>query len=152
MMDNVDERRYQLAMVDAFSGTVQGTRVPSMVNDATITASDYQSVQITIGSTGRAMAIINYNCVAASPYVVFNSLVSPFSSAAVKVDQQVDPSGNILQNYAELAYPFGQIGSVVSSNYQIGQGMTQLAWFSELRLVAAGFRLIKTSTSDTESG
>lgn len=30
--------------------------------------------------------------------------------------------------------------------------MSQLAWFSELRLVSAGFRLIKTSTSDTESG
>lgn len=63
------------------------------------------------------MAIINYNCVAASPYIVFNSLISPFSSAAVKVDQQVDPSGNILQNYAELAYPFGQTGMAVSSNY-----------------------------------
>lgn len=78
------------------------------------------------------MVLINYHCVAASPYIVFNGLVNPFSSPALKIDQQVDPSGNVLQNYAELAYGFGQLGSVIQSNMSIGQGMSQLAWFSEL--------------------
>lgn len=104
--DTNDERKYQLAMVDSFLDSAQGVRVPTLVNDSTITASDYQSCQVTIGATGRAMILINPAAVAASPYVVFNNLTTPFTAAATKIDTQVDPSGNILQNYAELAYPF----------------------------------------------
>ena len=85
------------------------------------------------------MILINPTAVAVSPYVVFNNLVNPFSTAAVKVDQQVDPSGNVLQNYCELAYPFGITQTAITPLTQLGTGMSQLAWFSELKLVSAGF-------------
>lgn len=96
--------------------------------------------------------MINPTAVAVSPYVVFNNLNTPFTGAATKIDAQVDPSGNVLQNYAELAYPLGITQSNITPLTQIGTGMSQLAWFSELKLVSAGFRFIKTSTSDTEGG
>jgi len=53
------------------------------------------------------MLLINYTAMATSPYVLFTTCVNPFSIPAVRIDSVTDPSGTVIQQFAEIAYPFG---------------------------------------------
>jgi len=61
------------------------------------------------------MILVNLQTIHASPYVVFTGLTNPFSTPAVRIDTEYDPAGNVVQNYAELFYPFGIAGTTLKA-------------------------------------
>lgn len=55
------EIQYALSHIDPFNPDVIGVRTPRIIPEKTLTTYDYQTAQISVNASGRALIILNYD-------------------------------------------------------------------------------------------
>lgn len=66
------DKTYLQAMIDPFAEEAVGVRVPSMTPESTFASYDYDTINFTANSSGRALMIMNYDANSIPHWLLLN--------------------------------------------------------------------------------